>query len=110
MPTFFADSLVRRGTGTPWSAKEPSPPDRTLESGDTDYSPSLAEATSDIAVETNWSGISYSAGSWGYGAGTERALAEDFDGYFYADAFDLANTAIRLCANPSNSGLAHCAE
>ena len=60
--------------------------------------------------ETDWSGISYSAGYWGYGTGTERALAPDVDGYFYGDAFDLANSAIRLCATPSNSGLAHCAE
>jgi hypothetical protein len=59
-------------------------------------------------TEINLSAISYPVGYWGYGSGTERAIVEQFSST--ADPHDLANTAVRFCANPSNSGLAHCAE
>ncbi len=61
-------------------------------------------------TEMNLSAISYPTGYWGYGTGTERAVVEQFSSAS-SDPFDLGNnSALRLCANPSNSGLTHCAE
>ena len=57
--------------------------------------------------ETNLSALSYPAAYWGYGSGTENAIAELYTGS--SDPHDLANTAVRLCGNP-NGSLAHCAE
>jgi hypothetical protein len=49
------------------------------------------------------------AGYWGYGTGTEYNVYELFSSSS-TDRVDVYGRALRFCANPSNNGLAHCAE
>jgi len=53
------------------------------------------------------SAISYPAGYWGFGAGTEEAIVERFSGGSAPN--DLAGTAVRFCANADGT-LDHCVE